>query len=71
MWIRLILNHVNNSHVNNEIHLQPIADRVAQHLEIIAKNFQFSTRCTRIIMGGIHHLFLGTNRKSHVQNSGE
>jgi len=31
--------------------LQPIADRVAQHLEIISKNFQFGTRCTRILGG--------------------
>jgi len=34
-------------------HVQPIADRVAQHLEIISKNFQFSTRRTRILMGFI------------------
>jgi len=45
--------------------LQPMADRVAQNLEIISKNFQFSTRRTRI-----HHLWLGTNRQSHGQNSG-
>jgi len=45
--------------------LQPMADRVAQNLEIISKNFQFSTRRTRI-----HHLLLGTNRQSHGQNSG-
>ena len=32
---------------------QPIADRVAQNLEIIFKNFQFSTRRTRILMGFI------------------
>jgi len=31
--------------------VQPIADRVAQHLEIISKNFRFSTRRTRIHMG--------------------
>jgi len=30
--------------------VQPIADRVAQHLELISKNFQSSTRCTRILM---------------------
>ena len=30
--------------------IQPIADRVAQHLEIISENFQFSTRRTRILM---------------------
>ena len=29
---------------------QPIADRVAQYLEIISKNFQFSTRHTKILM---------------------
>jgi len=31
--------------------VQPIAESVAQHLEIISKNFQFSTRRTRILMG--------------------
>jgi len=31
--------------------VQPIADRVAQHLEIISKNFRMSTRSTRILMG--------------------
>jgi len=31
-------------------HIQPIANRVAQHLEIISKDFQFSTRRTRILM---------------------
>ena len=31
--------------------VQPIADRAAQHLEIISKNFQVSTRRTRILMG--------------------
>jgi len=34
-------------------YIQPIADRVAQHLEIISKNFQFSTRRTKILMGFI------------------
>ena len=33
--------------------LQPIADKVAQNLEMISKNFQFSTRRTRILMGFI------------------
>jgi len=32
------------------VYVQPIADRVAQNLEIISKNFQFSTRRTRILM---------------------
>ena len=51
--------------------VQPIADRVAQNLEIISKKFQFSTRRTRILTGYIIStmLLLGTNRKSHRQNS--
>jgi len=44
------------------IHIQPIADRVAQHLEIISKNFRFSTRRTRILMGLIiYYLVLIVN----------
>jgi len=35
------------------IYIQPIADRLAQHLEIICTNFQFSTRRTRILIGFI------------------
>ena len=50
-----------------EVSLTANLDRVAQHLEIISKIFQFSTRRTRI---GNHHAFLGTNRKSYGQNSG-
>ena len=39
--------------------VQPITDRVAQNLEIIFKNWQFSTRRTRILMGFfIYHLVL-------------
>jgi len=38
--------------------VQPIADKVAQHLEMISKHSQFST------------LLIGTNRKSHGQNCG-
>jgi len=38
---------------SNTSFTQPIADRVAQNLEIISKYFQFSTRRTRSIMGGI------------------
>jgi len=30
--------------------LQPITDRVTQHLEIISENFQFSTRRIRVLM---------------------
>ena len=40
--------------------VQPIADRVAQNLEIISKNSQFSTR--RILMGFIiYYLVLIVN----------
>ena len=38
--------------------VQPIADRVAQHLEIISKNFQFSTRRTKILMGCTIYFFV-------------
>jgi len=33
------------------IYIQPIADRVTQNLEIISKNFESSTRRTRILIG--------------------
>jgi len=33
--------------------LQPIADRLAEHLEIISKSFQIITRRTKILMGFI------------------
>jgi len=39
--------------VSTLLSIQTIADRVAQHLEMISKNFQFSTRRTRILMGFI------------------
>jgi len=42
--------------------LQPIADRSAQHLEILSKHFRFSTRRTRILMGFIiYYLVLIVN----------
>jgi len=52
--------------------IQPIADRVAQHLEIISTNFQFSTRRARILMGFTLGTMLlpSTSLKSHGQNSG-
>ena len=53
---------MNNSSRTPMSHVQPIADRVAQNLEIISKKFQFSTRRTRILMG-FSHVLLGTNRK--------
>jgi len=52
--------------------LQPIADKVAGNPEIISKNFQFSTRRTRILMGFeiSTMLLLDDNHKSHELNSG-
>ena len=47
---------------------EPIADRVTQHLEIILKTFNFVPGNQD--SSGIHHLLLGTNRKSHGHNSG-
>jgi len=43
---------------------------MAQNLESISKNFQCSTRRTRILIGSIISTMLlhGTNRKSHGQN---
>ena len=47
--------------------VQPIADRVAQHLDLISKNFQFSTRRTRILMGFIiHYLVLIVNPMGRI-----
>ena len=47
--------------------LQPTADRVAQHLEIILKNFQFSTRRTRILMRFIiYYLVLLVNPMGRI-----
>ena len=53
-------------------YLQLIADSAAKHLVINSKNFQFSTRRTRIFMGFVISAILlpGTNRKSLGQNSG-
>ena len=47
--------------------VQPITDRVAQHLEIISKNFRFSTRRTRILMGFIvYYLVLIVNPMGRI-----
>ena len=46
--------------------IPPIADRVAQHLEIICKNFQFSTRRTSILMGFICYLVLIVNPMGRI-----
>jgi len=53
------------------IQVQLIADRVAQNLEILLKNFQLRTRRTRILMGLIitTMLFDGTNRNAHAQKN--
>jgi len=56
----------------NFVYTQPIADRVAQNLEITSKTFQYSTRHTWILMGFIIStiLLLGTHHKSHGYNYG-
>jgi len=47
--------------------VQPIADRAAQHLEMISKNFQFCTRRTRILMGFIiYYLVLIVNPMGRI-----
>ena len=47
--------------------VQPIADRVAQNLEIISKNFRFSTRRTKILMGLIiYYLILIVNPMGRI-----
>jgi len=49
------------------VFVQPIADRVAQHLEIISKSFQFSTWRTRILMGFIiNYLVLFVNPMGRI-----
>ena len=49
------------------VHIQPIADRAAQNLEIISKNFQFSTRRTRILMEFIiYYLVLIVNPMGRI-----
>ena len=53
-----------SSSLHEYVHMciQPIVDRVAQNLEIISKNFRFSIRGTRILMGfvmsTIHYVVL-------------
>jgi len=47
--------------------IQPIADRVAQHLEMIPRNFEFSTKRTRILMGLIiYYLVLSLNPMGRI-----
>jgi len=46
---------------------QPIADRMAQHLEIISKNSRFSSRRTRVLMGLIiYYLALIVNPMGRI-----
>ena len=56
---------VTDCYDHNNLQIQPIADRVAQNLEIISQNFQFSTRRTRVLMGfiigAIYYLVLIVN----------
>jgi len=48
-------------------HIQPIAHRVAQHHEIMSKNFRFSARRTRILVGLIiYHLVLIVNPMGRI-----
>ena len=59
--IQSSLIYIQSSLLRN-LYEQPIADRVAQHLEIISKSFQFSTRRTKILMGFmIYYLVLIVN----------
>jgi len=54
-------------HMNAHIQVQPIADRVAQHLEIISKNVIFSTSRTRILIGFIiYYLVLIVNPMDRI-----
>jgi len=47
--------------------VQPIADKVAQNLEIVSKNFRFSTRHTRILTGlVIYYLVLIVNPMGRI-----
>ena len=47
--------------------VQPIVDRMAQNPEIISKNFQISTRCTRILLGFIiYYLVLIVNPMGRI-----
>jgi len=52
---------------HSQVQIQPISDRVVQHLEIISKNFQSGTKCTRILMGFImYYLVLIANPMGRI-----
>jgi len=57
------------SYIISFSNIRPIADKVAQNLENISKDFQLSARCTRILMGFIISTMSlrGTNCKSHAE----
>ena len=58
---------IGSTYMKKNTYVQPIADRVAQHLELISKNFQFSTRRTRILMGFIiYYLVLIVNPMGRI-----
>jgi len=58
------------SYINKSCHVQPIADRVAQNLEIISENFPFQYQAYEDSHGIYHehHSLAGNNHKSHGQN---
>ena len=65
--INVLFFHVEDAAVAFDTEVQPITDRVAQHLEIISKNFRFSTRRTRILMGFIvYYLVLIVNPMGRI-----
>jgi len=63
--------HKSYSHTPTS-HFNTLGLSVAQNLENISENFQFSTRRTRILMGSIISTMLsrGNNHNSHGQNAG-
>jgi len=54
-------------HVCVSMYIQPIADRVPQHLELISKNSYYGTRRTRILLGFIiYYLVLIVNPMGRI-----
>jgi len=66
------MSHIKESCTSESCHAQPIADGMAQNLEILSKNLQFITRRSRILMGLIIDNMLSpvADCKSRGQNSG-
>jgi len=66
-WTRQVYMYIHLVMTDLYRFIQPIADRVAQNLKIISKNFQFSSRRTRILMGFIiYHLVLIVNPMGRI-----